>query len=110
MHSQCSENYGHFKACRAYETAFALKEEGKVRHVGISFHGRPELLEQIHARLLEPADVVRVVDDAHAIGFIVLDFVLTGVHKNTSLLEESELRSFWIASLFFDVKEYLDRS
>ena len=40
MHSQCSENYGHFKACRAYETAFALKEEGKVRHVGISFHGR----------------------------------------------------------------------
>lgn len=47
MHSQCSENYGHFKACRAYETAFALKEEGKVRHVGISFHGRPELLEQI---------------------------------------------------------------
>ena len=38
---------GHFKACRAYETAFALKEEGKVRHVGISFHGRPELLEQI---------------------------------------------------------------
>lgn len=47
MHSQCLENYGHFKACRAYETAFALKEEGKVRHVGISFHGRPELLEQI---------------------------------------------------------------
>ena len=47
MHSQCSENYGHFKACRAYETAFALKEEGKIRHVGISFHGRPELLEQI---------------------------------------------------------------
>ena len=35
-----------------------------------------------------------MVDDAHAIGFIVLDFVLTGVHKNTSLLEESELRSF----------------
>ncbi len=41
MHSQCSENYGHFKACRAYETAFALKEEGKVRHVGISFSWPP---------------------------------------------------------------------
>lgn len=47
MHAQGSENYGHFKACRAYETAFALKEEGKVRHVGISFHDRPEMLEQI---------------------------------------------------------------
>ena len=37
----------HFKACRAYETAFALKAEGKVRHVGISFHDRAEVLEQI---------------------------------------------------------------
>ena len=29
------------------ETAFSLKEEGKVRHVGISFHDRAEVLEQI---------------------------------------------------------------
>ena len=34
-------------ACRAYETAFALKAEGKVRHVGISFHDTPEMLERI---------------------------------------------------------------
>ena len=47
MHAQGASNYGHFKECRAYETAFALKAEGKVRHVGISFHDRPELLEQI---------------------------------------------------------------
>ena len=47
MHAQGAGNYGHFKACRAYETAFALKAEGKVRHVGISFHDRPEVLEQI---------------------------------------------------------------
>ena len=47
MHSQCTLNYPHFKACRAYETAFALKAEGKVRHVGISFHDRAEVLEQI---------------------------------------------------------------
>ena len=47
MHSQCALNYPHFKACRAYETAFALKAEGKVRHVGISFHERAEVLEQI---------------------------------------------------------------
>ena len=47
MHSQCTLNYPHFKACRAYETAFALKAAGKVRHVGISFHDRAEVLEQI---------------------------------------------------------------
>ncbi len=47
MHSQSAEIFRHFKNCRAYETAFALKEEGKVRHVGISFHDRAEVLEQI---------------------------------------------------------------
>ena len=47
MHAQNAENFKHFKACRAYETAFDLKSEGKVRHVGISFHDRPEVLEQI---------------------------------------------------------------
>lgn len=31
MHAQGAENYGFFKQCRAYETAFALKEEGKIR-------------------------------------------------------------------------------
>ena len=47
MHAQGLVNYSHFKQCRAYETAFALKAEGKVRHVGISFHDRAEVLEQI---------------------------------------------------------------
>ena len=47
MHAQGAGNYGHFKECHAYETAFALKAEGKVRHVGISFHDRAEVLEQI---------------------------------------------------------------
>lgn len=47
MHAQNETSFGHFKACRAYETAFQLKAEGKVRHVGISFHDRAEVLEQI---------------------------------------------------------------
>ena len=47
MHAQGAGNFGHFKACRAYETAFALKKEGKIRHVGISFHDRAEVLEEI---------------------------------------------------------------
>ena len=47
MHAQGAGNYPHFRKCRAYETAFALKAEGKVRHVGVSFHDRAEVLEQI---------------------------------------------------------------
>lgn len=47
MHAQGARNYGHYKECRAYETAFALKREGKVRHVGISFHDSPEMLDRI---------------------------------------------------------------
>ena len=47
MHCQNGENFKHFKACRAYETAFALKAEGKVRHVGLSFHDKAEVLDQI---------------------------------------------------------------
>lgn len=47
MHAQSSEIYEKFKQCRAYEAAFKLKEEGKVRHVGISFHDKAEVLEQI---------------------------------------------------------------
>ena len=47
MHAQGAGNYGHYRECHAYETAFALKAEGKVRHVGISFHDRAEVLEQI---------------------------------------------------------------
>lgn len=47
MHAQTAEVFQYFKSCRAYETAFQLKEEGKVRHVGISFHDTAEVLEQI---------------------------------------------------------------
>lgn len=47
MHSQGVVNYAHFKACRAYETAFALKAEGKIRHVGISFHDTAGMLDKI---------------------------------------------------------------
>ena len=47
MHAQSAENYPHYKKCRAYETAFALKAEGKVRHVGISFHDSAEMLDRI---------------------------------------------------------------
>ena len=47
MHAQSRRNFDFFKQCRAYETAFELKSEGKVKHVGISFHDTSDVLEQI---------------------------------------------------------------
>lgn len=47
MHAQSCNNYDHYRQCRAYETAFELKKEGKVKHVGISFHDSPAFLERI---------------------------------------------------------------
>lgn len=47
MHAQGADNFRFFKNCKAYETAFALKAEGKIKHVGISFHDKADVLEQI---------------------------------------------------------------
>lgn len=47
MHAQDANIYKKFKKHRAYETAFELKKEGKIRHVGISFHDKADVLEQI---------------------------------------------------------------
>ena len=47
MHVQNAEVFKKFKACRAYETAFELKKEGKIRHVGLSFHDKARVLDQI---------------------------------------------------------------
>lgn len=47
MHAQSAEVFLHFKECKAYETAFELKREGKVRHVGFSFHDKAEVLDRI---------------------------------------------------------------
>lgn len=47
MHAQNKDNFVHFKRCRAYEQAFEFKAEGKIKHVGISFHDSAEVLERI---------------------------------------------------------------
>lgn len=47
MHAQSNDIFAKFKKCEAYETALELKEEGKIRHFGISFHDKASVLEQI---------------------------------------------------------------
>ncbi len=47
MHAQDREIYKHFEKCHAYEVASKLKEQGKIKHLGISFHDTADILEKI---------------------------------------------------------------
>ena len=47
LHAQCARNYVKYQKCKAYETAFELKKEGLIRHVGLSFHDDPSVLDRI---------------------------------------------------------------
>ena len=47
MHAQNARNYEHFKRCNAYNVAASLKKQGKIKHVGISFHDSAEVLDRI---------------------------------------------------------------
>ncbi len=47
MHAQNRTNFQKYKDCRAYETTLELIKEGKVRHLGISFHDTADVLDQI---------------------------------------------------------------
>lgn len=47
LHAQNAQNYKKFRKCHAYETCFDLKREGKIRHVGLSFHDKAEVLDRI---------------------------------------------------------------
>lgn len=47
MHSQTAETYEYFMARNAYEVVKSLKAEGRVRHIGISFHDKASVLDKI---------------------------------------------------------------
>lgn len=47
MHAQDGAIFAKYKKCHAYEIALKLKEEGKIRHFGISFHDKAHVLDQI---------------------------------------------------------------
>ena len=59
MHAQNRNNFEHFKRCRAYETCFELKRQGKIRNVGISFHDSADVLDRILAEYPQ-LDVVQI--------------------------------------------------
>ena len=47
MHCQMQRNYDKFMNAKAYEIASQLKKEGKIKHLGFSFHDNAEFLEKI---------------------------------------------------------------
>lgn len=47
MHAQDENIFAKFERCNAYKVACGFKAEGKIRHFGISFHDRAEVLEKI---------------------------------------------------------------
>ena len=47
IHSVLQSNYGKYVDCRAFEIVQELKAEGKVKHVGMSFHDSPEFLDRV---------------------------------------------------------------
>ena len=47
MHAQDKKLFEKYKKCRAYETSLELLKEGKIKHFGISFHDKAEVLEEI---------------------------------------------------------------
>ncbi|MCI8477603.1 MAG: Fe-S oxidoreductase [Oscillospiraceae bacterium] len=47
MHALTAESYRKFTDCGAFSVVQQLRAEGKIRHIGISYHDKPALLEQI---------------------------------------------------------------
>ena len=47
MHSMSAETYEKFQKLHAFEIVNTLKIQGKIRHMGISFHDKPQVLAKI---------------------------------------------------------------
>lgn len=47
MHAQNKTNFETFKEMHAYETVLELKKQGKIKHFGISFHDKADVLDRI---------------------------------------------------------------
>ncbi len=73
MHAQNGGNYQKYVDLGAYEMAKQFKAEGKIRHIGISFHDSPQFLEKI---LTEHPEIEVV-----QIQFNYLDFYDRGVQS-----------------------------
>ena len=47
FHAMNGTNYEKYKACNVFEIAKSLKEQGKIRHIAMSFHDTADVLDRI---------------------------------------------------------------
>ena len=47
MHAMCASRLEQYENARAFEVALELKAEGKIRHLGMSFHDTADVLDQM---------------------------------------------------------------
>ena len=47
MHAVSAARLPHYEGCKGFEIAQELKAEGKIRHLGMSFHDKAEVLDEI---------------------------------------------------------------
>ena len=59
MHALSAARMEQYESAKAFETALELKKEGKIRHLGMSFHDKAEVLDQILTRHPE-VEVVQI--------------------------------------------------
>ncbi len=110
MHAQDRNSYKHFQETNAYAESLKLKEAGKIKHLGISFHDTAELLEQI----LEEHPEVEIVQ----IQFNYADFESAGVQSkavyevcrkyNKPVLIMEPVKGGGLVNLPDDVKKLFD--
>lgn len=111
MHAQGSKNYPKFQKCEAYEVAQELKKEGKIKHIGISFHDTAEVLDMI----LNDHPEIEIVQ----IQFNYVDYVDAGVQSklcyevcrkhNKPVLIMEPIRGGGLVKLPQEAKEVLDK-
>ena len=46
-HAVTTESYAHYKKCHTFEFLQELKKNGRIKHIGMSFHDKPEVLTQV---------------------------------------------------------------
>lgn len=59
MHALNAQSFPRYKELGAFETALELKAEGKIKHLGMSFHDKAEVLDQI-LRSIPEIEVVQI--------------------------------------------------
>ncbi len=59
LHSVTANNYKKFERCHAFKVLRELRDEGKIKHIGFSFHDKPQLLDRILAEHPE-TEVVQI--------------------------------------------------